>query len=65
MLNEERKKLRQVSRAPQRAAVWRLRAQRRVKRAKRKGMERYMTPLKVVPMMPVEERLPLRVKVLE
>ena len=42
-----------VSAAPQIAAVWRLRAHRLENRANRKGMERYMTPLEVVPMIPV------------
>src|SRR5277367_2586100 len=43
-----------VSTAPQRAAVWRLPAHRLVNSAKRKGMERYMTPLEVVPMTPLQ-----------
>ena len=65
VLNDESRKLRQVRSAPQRAAVCRLRAQRLVKSAKKKGIERYITPLKVVPMIPVEERLPCSTQLLE
>ena len=65
VLKEDNRKLRHARAAPQMAAVWRLRAQRLVKRAKRKGIDRYMTPLEVVPMIPVTSRFPFKVQLLE
>ena len=65
VLKEDSRKLRQVSTTPQKAAVWRLPAQRLVKSANKKGIDRYMTPLKVVPMTPVSSRFPCKVQLLE
>lgn len=50
VLKDDRRKLTQVSTAPQKAAVWRLRAHRLVNNANKMGIERYMTPFWVVPM---------------
>ena len=55
----------QVSATPHNAATCRIRAHRLVKSANRKGMDRYMTPLDVVPMTPVTSRLPFNVQLLE
>ena len=54
-----------VSAVPQRAAVRRLHAHRLVNSANRKGMDRYMTPLEVVPMIPVTSWFPCSVQLLE
>lgn len=64
VLKEDRTKLIHVSAAPQRAAAGRLRAHRLANGANRKGMERYMTPLVVVPMIPVISRDPCSVQLL-
>lgn len=53
VLKDERMKLRHVRTAPQMAAVRRHRAHLLVKRANKKGIERYITPLEVVPIIPV------------
>ena len=57
-------KLAHANSVPAIEASWRFRAHRRVKRAKRKGMARYITPLVVVPITPVMSRLPERVQLL-
>lgn len=59
---EETKKLRQARTTPQNAVVRRKRAQRRLNAAKRRGMERYMTPFEVVPMTPTVDELPWKVQ---
>ncbi len=65
VLKDDTRKLRLVSAAPQRAAVWRLAAHLLEKSANRKGIERYITPLEVVPIIPVISRLPCRVQFAE
>ena len=62
---EDSRNLILVRAAPQRAAGRLLRAPRLVKRANRNGMERYMTPLEVVPIIPVVSRLPCSDQLLE
>jgi hypothetical protein len=64
-LNEDKKKLKQVRATPQRAAIRRILAQRLVNKANKKGIERYMTPLDVVPIIPVSSWFPLKVQLLE
>ena len=64
-LKEESRKLTQVRITPQKAAVRRWRAHRRVNIANRNGMDRYMTPFEVVPMIPVRLRFPSSVQLSE
>lgn len=58
VLKEESRKPAQLRTMPPRAVVRRKRAHRRLSAAKRKGIDRYMTPLEVVPMTPTPSRLP-------
>ena len=58
VLKEDAKKPAQASSTPQKVVALRYVAQRRVNAAARKGIERYMTPLEVVPTIPTELRLP-------
>ena len=65
VLKDESRKLTHERITPQKAAVRRMRAHRLVKSANRNGIDRYMTPFEVVPMIPVRLRLPSRVQLSE
>lgn len=58
VLKEEIKKLVHARTTPQTAVVRRKCAHRRLNAANSRGIERYMTPLEVVPMIPIVSRLP-------